>query len=140
MKDEWDEIARVFDTEPKKAVDLAEELERSPIVKFDERRAHQCHRDSCDSAAQWDVYLHIRYGVRLKAIESLKSSVRVCESHRKAAHDFILSAHNKKRISAELAKIGRLNIDWDSAVIEFVPSGEAAWGPQQMSVLQVGRP
>lgn len=110
------------------------------IVRPDaERRAHQCHVDGCDSACIWDVYLHIRYGWQLRAIESLKSTVKVCDRHKKHANDFILSEHNKATISRELAKIGRLNIDWPNAMIEFVPCGEASWGPGQMVELKSGR-
>lgn len=103
-----------------------------------ERRAHQCHFRGCDSAAIYDVYLHIHYGLHHKAVETLKSTVRVCDRHKKYANDFILSDHNKATISRELAKIGRLTIDWPNAMIEFVPSGEVAWGPDQMMPLQTG--
>lgn len=136
---EWDEIARVFESEPRKAVDLAEELDRQPEQQFDQRRAHQCHRDGCDSAAEYEVYLHLRYGLHHKAIEHLKSTVKVCDRHRRAANDYLLSDSNKVRISRELAKIGRLAIDWPNAMVEFVPCGEQAWGPQQMIPLQAGR-
>lgn len=103
---------------------------------MNERRAHQCHHDGCDSPAIWDVYLHIHYGHKHVAVEHLKSSVRVCDKHRKHANDFILSEHNKAVVSRELAKIGRLMIDWPNAMIEFVPSGEIAWGPDQMVKLE----
>lgn len=114
------------------AVDTAREQQR-------ERRAHQCSYDGCDSACVYDVYLHVRYGWHHVATESLKSSLRVCETHKKQAHDFILSEHNKKTIAAKLATIGRLLIDWDNAMIEFVPCGEISWGPSQMIELATGR-
>lgn len=104
-----------------------------------DRRIHQCHHDGCDSPCVWDVYLHIRYGWHLVAIESLKSTIRVCDKHKKHANDFILSDHNKAMISQRLATIGRLAIDWDNAMIEFVPCGEIAWGPSQMVALQTRR-
>jgi len=133
MKNEaaWNEIGKLFDVEPKKAVQLAEEVERSEITiepVRDERRKHQCHRDGCDSPAVWQVFLHFRYGWHLVAIETMKSTIRVCDRHRRAANDFILSSHNKKTISREMAKMGRLNIDWDNAMIEFVPLNEETWG------------
>jgi hypothetical protein len=134
----WDEIARVFEIEPRKAVDLAEELEHAPEKKFDSRRAHQCHHDGCDSPAEWEVYLHIHYGLHHAASQTLKSTVRVCDRHRRHANDYILSETNKALISRELAKIGRLRIDWANAMIEFVPCGEIAWGPEQMMRLQTG--
>ena len=104
-----------------------------------ERRAHQCHFDSCSSPCEWDVWLHVRYGWHLIAIESLKSTVRVCNAHRKHANDFILSEHNKANISKQLATIGRLGIDWPNAMIEFVPCGEVSWGPQNMVALATGK-
>ena len=104
-----------------------------------ERRAHQCHFDGCDSPAVYQVFVHLRYGWQLRAIESLKSTVKVCDRHKKHANDFILSDHNKANISKQLATIGRLGIDWPNAMIEFVPCGEASWGPGQMVELQTGR-
>lgn len=110
----------------------------APIRQLDERRAHQCRHDGCDSAAVYEVYLHVRYGRRHKAIEHLKSSIRVCDKHRKAAGIFLTSEHNKKVISTQLATIGRLAIDWPNAVVEFVPIGEESWSPEQMVQLQTG--
>lgn len=104
----------------------------------DERRAYQCKADGCDSPAVYDVYLHFRYGRRLVAMESLKSSLRVCDRHKCAARDYLLSETNKANISREMAKAGRLGIDWENAMVEFVPTGEAAWGPENMIQLQVG--
>lgn len=104
-----------------------------------ERRAHQCHATDCDSGAVYDVWLHIRYGVDHRATESLKSTIRCCDAHKRKANDYILSDHNKATITRELVKTGRFNIDWPNAMIEFVPCGEIAWGPQQMVPLQVGR-
>jgi hypothetical protein len=116
--------------------DLGDSI-RHPINA--EGRAHQCHHDGCDSPCVWDVYLHIRYGWHHVATESLKSTVRVCDKHKKHANDFILSEYNKKIISRRLATIGRLAIDWPNAMIEFVPCGEISWGPSRMVPLQVGR-
>lgn len=104
----------------------------------DDRRAHQCSKDGCDSAAVYEVWLHFRYGRHLVATETLKTSLRVCHRHRRAANDYVLSERNKGIISAEMAKHGRLGIDWQRAMIEFVPIGEAAWGPQNMQAVQVG--
>ena len=101
------------------------------------RRAHQCRHDGCDSQAQWECYLHIRYGRQHIAIETLKCTIRVCDRHRKEAAAFITSPHNKKTISVKLATIGRLGLDWDNAVIEFVPCGETPWTPLNMQELKV---
>ena len=109
-----------------------------PQPRFSERRTHQCHYDGCDSPWEWQVFLHIRYGRRHVAIESLKSTIKVCDRHRRAANDYLLSEHNKREISTKLATIGRLSIDWDNAMVEFVPQGEQSWGPEQMVKLQVG--
>lgn len=111
----------------------------SPSIRpVDARRAHQCRHDGCDSAAVYEVHLHVRYGVRHKAIEHLKSSMRVCDAHRKTAADFLTSEHNKKVISFKLATIGRLAIDWHNAVVEFVPISEESWSPERMVQLQTG--
>lgn len=90
------------------------------------RRQHQCHRDGCDSPATHQLHLHIRYGRYHRATEHLVSTLRVCDSKtcRKAANDYLLSEHNKGIISAKLATIGRLTIDWPNAMVEFVPIGE----------------
>lgn len=111
----------------------------SPSIRpIDARRAHQCRADGCDSAAEYGVHLHVRYGVRHKAVEHLKSSIRVCDRHRRTANDFLTSEHNKKAISFKLATIGRLAIDWPNAVVEFVPIGEESWSPERMVQLQTG--
>lgn len=107
-------------------------------IKPDLRRAHQCRHDNCDSVAQYEVHLHLRYGRHHKATEHLKSSIRVCDAHRRAANNFLTSEHNKRVISTRLATIGRLSIDWPNAVVEFVPVGEEPWTPQQMVQLQTG--
>lgn len=140
----WDEAAKLLDTEPRKAIDLAEQIDREdtpPEGKHDIRRAHQCTRDGCDSPATHRAHLHFRYGRRHVAQEHVRTWVRVCDSSacRKAAWNFILSPANKKGISEQMARIGRLRIDWDNAMIEFVPIGEEAWGPYQMVTLQSGR-
>lgn len=116
-----------------------DETPSAPIRQHDERRAHQCRYDGCDSAAVYEVHLHLRYGVRHKAVEHLKSSIRVCDAHRKTAGNFLTSEHNKKVISTRLATIGRLAIDWPNAVVEFVPVGEESWSPGQMIELQTGK-
>lgn len=117
-----------------------DELASAPAEKpVDPRRAHQCRHDGCSSPAEFDVFLHVRYGWHLVAIESLKSSLRVCDQHRKSAAKFLTSEHNKKTVSAELAKIGRLGIDWPNAMVEFVPCGEQSWGPQNMVQVQTGK-
>lgn len=105
------------------------------------RRGHQCTRDGCDSEATHKAWLHFRYGRRLVAGESLPTWLRVCDSAkcRKAAYGFILSETNKRGLSEQLAKHGRLGIDWPNAMIEFVPLGEKVWGPQQMAQVQTGR-
>lgn len=138
----WDEAAKLLDTEPRKAVELAEQIdhEDTPAEKQrDIRLAHQCRHDGCDTQAEYEVFLHIRYGVHLKAIETLKSSLRVCDRHKKAANDYLLSERNRKIISTRLATIGRLGIDWDNAIVEFVPAGESPWGPQQIVALHAGK-
>ena len=104
----------------------------------DPRRAHQCRHEGCDSAWEWDLVLHVRYGWHHVAVESIGPirRVRCCEKHRKAATNFILSEVNKKVISTELAKIGRLGILWDQAMVEYVPKGEEAWGPGNMQEIR----
>lgn len=99
------------------------------------RRAHQCRY--CDSRSQWEAYLHVRYGLHHKAIETLKWSHRVCDMHRKEVAASITSPVNKKLISTKLATIGRLSIDWDNAMVEFVPCGEKPWSPVNMQELKV---
>lgn len=117
---------------------VAEEQAASRSPKpIDLRRAHQCRHDGCDSRAQWEVYVHLRYGLHHKAIESLKCTIRVCDLHRKEAAAFITTPHNKKVISTKLATIGRLSIDWDNAMVEFVPCGEKPWSPVNMQELKV---
>jgi hypothetical protein len=111
--------------------EAAEEAAAKYAPKPRIRAAHQCRHEGCDSAWEWDLYLHVRYGRHHVAVESIGpiKRVRCCERHRKAATNFVLSDVNKKIISVELAKIGRLCIDWDNAMIEYVPRGEAPWGP-----------
>ena len=104
----------------------------------DLRRRHQCSKDGCDSQAVYEVYLHFRYGRRHVAQERLKSSLRVCEAHKRAANDYILSEANKAIISGEMAKQGRLSIDWPNAMIEYVPVGESSWLPDEMVAIQAG--
>jgi hypothetical protein len=107
------------------------------ISMTEARRAHQCHSTACDSPAAYEVHLHIRYGLHHRAIEHLKSSMLTCDSKdcRKAANDYLLSDHNKNTIAVELAKVGRLALDWPNAMVEFVPIGEEPWGPDRMQKL-----
>jgi len=99
------------------------------------RRSYQCR--SCDSAATHEVHLHIRYGRRHVATEHLVLNRRVCNSKscRKKAWDTIFSEGNKLLISVKLATIGRLRLDWPNAMLEFVPLGEDAWGPEKMQAM-----
>lgn len=90
------------------------------------RRAHQCK--FCDSAALYRVFLHVRYGRRHVAVESLQSTIRCCDAHRRKANDWILSERNKRQISTQLATVGRLGIDWPTAMVEFVPFDEEPIG------------
>lgn len=102
------------------------------------RRAHQCKFDGCDSPAEFEVHLHIRYGWHHVAVENLKSSLRVCDRHRRHAAAFLTNEHNKRTVSTELAKIGRLLLDWDNAIVEFVPCGEQSWRPEEMVQIEAG--
>lgn len=102
------------------------------------RRAHQCGADGCDSAAVYYLTLHVRYGRRHVAIETIPfRRLQCCDSKacRKAANDYLLNEHNKNEIALKLAQIGRLAIDWPSAMVEFIPLGEQPWGPEQMALV-----
>src|SRR5262249_2148419 len=89
----------------------------------DERLKHQCHRDGCDSPAVWRARLSLHAagpGVERIDFDGMPS-VQVCDAHRKAAIDYVLSDANKDEITRAFAETGLARPDWSSATVGFVP-------------------
>lgn len=88
------------------------------------RRAHQCHRDGCDSEANHEVRLHINC-VAPGVVEPvhMNSTIKVCDRHKddKLVRDYLLSPRNRDVIMTSLMEGGHHEPDFLTARIEFVP-------------------
>lgn len=86
------------------------------------RRAHQCHRDGCDSEALWAVklaFLCKGMGLFRRRITA-PSSIIVCGEHRNDAMSYILSPLNRDRIEHWLENHNFPPPDFASAEFEFI--------------------
>src|SRR5215469_2534260 len=66
----------------------------------DERRAHQCRRDGCDSEARWQMFVRFdtfTYGGTFVPLTG-KSTIKVCDKHREDAVNGFLSELNLNAI------------------------------------------
>lgn len=85
------------------------------------RRAHQCHKDHCDSAATWDVnltFLCKGMGIYRRRL-TCNSTVKVCGKHREEAMEYILSPLNRSRITVWAIQNNYPPPDFETAEFDF---------------------
>jgi len=87
-----------------------------------------CHRDGCGEPAKWKARLILR-GTPLKG----RTTIWVCEEHKKDAEDFILNEQNRDRLVDLLVNENFSDYDtaagmvrYNAAVEFFDPFDEAA--------------
>jgi hypothetical protein len=83
----------------------------------------KCHRDGCDSAAEFHVGLEcqcIGKGYHKQTIQA-PTTIKVCQKHMHAAAAYVLSPENKTNIARGLINDGIPTPDFSSAEIVFVP-------------------
>ena len=70
----------------------------------DSRRAHQCHRDGCDSEAVWKMF--VRFTTRTPAGHVIpclaEASIIVCDQHRQAAAESFVGERNMDAFAKQL--------------------------------------
>ncbi len=87
-----------------------------------DRRAHQCHRDNCDSEAVAAVELRIMCcAPGVKELVRMNCSIEVCEKHKDQVREFVLSDRNRKTITNGLTDGGFPEPDFLTAQVMFVP-------------------
>ena len=85
------------------------------------RRAHQCHRDGCDSEAQWGVkltFLCQGQGIYRQRM-TCDATTKVCGKHCDAAMQYVLSPRNRDQIAKWLDANNLPPADFASAQFEF---------------------
>ncbi len=85
----------------------------------DDRRAHQCHRDACDSEARWTLTIAFEdaAGNSYKA----PTTIAVCDRHANAAARFALSDQNWTRLAKTMTEAGHAMPLFNSAQPVMVP-------------------
>lgn len=89
---------------------------------LDVRRAHQCHRDGCDSEAEFIVRLRLNC-VAPGVVQpvTMDCSIKVCARHKDDVRAYVLSDRNKETIRISLTEGGYHEPDFFTARLEFVP-------------------
>lgn len=90
---------------------------------IDTRRKHQCHKNGCDCQATLQACLRFWCtGMGKPPVEMrCTTTVQLCDRHKTAATEFILSPGNKAVITAAIAKENLQMPDFSSAEVVFVP-------------------
>jgi len=94
----------------------------------DGRRAHQCHRDGCDSEARWTCSVVFRDAAGNEYTAA--TTVAVCDAHVEAATRYVLSEQNWTRLARTMTEAGHAMPLFDSAQPVMVPvaTGEGTDG------------
>jgi hypothetical protein len=106
-----------------------------------DRRAHQCRHDGCDSAARWQMHVLIECrgsDPRHKLVIEAPSTVQVCDhaAHKRAAMALMASDRNRSAITSALVANGFPAPDWSSVTIVMVPLSALAKPPPDLRVLR----
>lgn len=83
----------------------------------------KCHRDGCNSSANYHVGLEVQcigIGWNRRTIQA-PTTIKVCEKHMRDAARYVLSPENRVNIARGLANDGIPLPDFSSAEIVFVP-------------------
>ena len=96
---------------------------------MDLRRAHQCHRDGCDTEAVWQMF--VRFTTRTPAGEIIpctaETTIKVCDRHQKDAAEGFVGARNMDTFAAQLERENLAVPHPSSIAIEFgrLPKGDS---------------
>lgn len=92
---------------------------------MNERLAHQCHREGCDSACKWIAYARFQCRSPAMRIDCFgPTTIMVCDKHRRAqdVEEYMLSDRNKQAMVAQIAADGKYPPpDFESFRFEFYP-------------------
>jgi hypothetical protein len=82
---------------------------------------HQCHKDGCSSQAEWRMYvmLPLRTPKNLLLRAPGKSSILVCDRHKKEAAEFIFTDTNFDLLADQMQREGLGIPNPDTVQIEF---------------------
>lgn len=87
------------------------------------RRSHQCHKDGCDSQAEWQM--HVKFVSRTREGTffpvDAKHSIQVCERHKQDAAESFVSERNMDTLAIQLGREGLLMPHPRSIEISFSP-------------------
>lgn len=88
-----------------------------------DRRQYQCHKNECDSQATHQVCVRFFCTGQGKPPTEMRctTTVQVCERHRSASRDFILSDRNRGAIRRALMRENLQAPDFSSAELIFIP-------------------
>lgn len=88
------------------------------------RLSHQCHRDGCDSESRWQACVRFFcFALPNQPATEMRctTTVQVCDRHKRAASEFILSGENKTAIMAALVKEAAPLPNFETAEVVFIP-------------------
>lgn len=87
------------------------------------RKHFQCSHDNCDSPCKHQACVRFwTIGDKATRIElRCTSTIKVCDRHRRAATEYLLSPSNKERIGMGIMQDGLPPPDFSSAEVTFVP-------------------
>jgi len=88
-------------------------IERPRILK--------CHRDGCDSPAEFHVGLEMQCTGPLRQLLQAPTTLKVCKRHMQSVGPYLMSNANKSRIVSGLMQEGMPLPDFASAAVVFVP-------------------
>lgn len=93
------------------------------------RVAHQCHRNGCDSESKWQACVRFFcFSMPSHPATEMRctTTVQVCDRHKRAATDYILSKENKQGIMTALLKEAAPLPNFETAEVVFVPIVDGA--------------
>lgn len=92
------------------------------------RASHQCHRDGCDSEAQWQMFVKFVSRTREGVLTSItgKHSICVCDRHRKDAAESFVGERNMDFLAIGLGQENLMCPHPRSIQIEFAHIREAS--------------
>ena len=84
-----------------------------------DRRAHQCHKDACDSEARWTCSVVFRDAAGNEYTAA--TTVAVCDAHVEAATRYVLSEQNWTRLARTMTEAGHAMPLFESAQPVMAP-------------------
>lgn len=88
-----------------------------------DRRKHQCHKNNCDSQATLQACVRFYCTGDGKPPLEMRctTTLQICDRHKGAATDFILSPANKELIGGAIVRENLQAPDFSSAEVLFIP-------------------